>query len=359
MTASVITAFHISVVSVYDLGTQVKRSWSNIQRTNVQYSSQPGEHEAYNSTQPTRNDFQNQNLMRRFNISPSGSDVLVFIRIQKTGSSTLSFHLIKDIDISPWCKGDNNTSNNCYKLWRHNVLFQTHNTHWPCRLHADWTYLHDCAAWVMDLRHNRQTERRYMYITMVRDPLRRFISEWKHVARGTAWSQALVCNGHSATEKEVPRCYRGKNWAFVTLDDFMDCPSNLAINRQTRMLANLSVVGCYNASASGLSYDERHYRMLASAKENLRNMAYFGLTDYQELSQILFEHTFNLKFVTKFENSPSNQTHSGRHILRDVHREKIVYLNRFDFLLYQYAKDLFFQRLREQGLLANRFDRGN
>ncbi|XP_048250638.1 heparan-sulfate 6-O-sulfotransferase 3-B-like [Haliotis rufescens] len=214
-------------------------------------------------------------------------------------------------------------------------------------VHPDWTYLHECVDGAMDKRYGRHFQRRYMYITMVRDPVRRFVSEWKHVYRGTTWEKArLVCNGRPATEKEVPPCFNTTNWFHVTLQDFMDCASNLAINRQTRMLANLSIVGCYNTSASGLTNDERHYLMLASAKENLRNMAYFGLTGYQELSQILFEKTFNLNFITKFKDTPPSKTRSGIVNLSNVQRDKILHLNRFDVMLYQYAKGLFFQRLQ-------------
>ena len=41
--------------------------------------------------------------------------------------------------------------------------------------------------------------------------------------------------------------------------------------------------------------EERETVMLASAKRNLREMAFFGLTEYQEQSQYLFEEIFNLK----------------------------------------------------------------
>lgn len=37
--------------------------------------------------------------------------------------------------------------------------------------------------------------------------------------------------------------------------------------------------------------------MLLSAKNNLKKMAFFGLTEEQEISQYLFEVTFNLRYV--------------------------------------------------------------
>lgn len=70
----------------------------------------------------------------------------------------------------------------------------------------------------------------------------------------------------------------------------MECPYNLATNRQTRMLADLSMVGCYNST---LSKVDRHRLMLASAKHNLQFMPFFMLTEYQKVY-----NTF--KYYTQF-----------------------------------------------------------
>lgn len=74
----------------------------------------------------------------------------------------------------------------------------------------------------------------------------------------------------------------GENWAGVTFDEFSKCDSNLAINRQTRMLSDLALVGCYNKSS--IPAHERDRIMLASAKKNLASISYFGLTEYQKVS---------------------------------------------------------------------------
>lgn len=73
----------------------------------------------------------------------------------------------------------------------------------------------------------------------------------------------------------------GENWMGVQLDEFMSCDSNLATNRQTRMLSDLALVGCYNKSTAPAH--ERDRIMLASAKRNLAAMSYFGLTEYQKV----------------------------------------------------------------------------
>ena len=42
------------------------------------------------------------------------------------------------------------------------------------------------------------------------------------------------------------KCFEGENWSDVSLEKFLECDQNLAFNRQTRMLADLSLVGCYS-----------------------------------------------------------------------------------------------------------------
>lgn len=74
----------------------------------------------------------------------------------------------------------------------------------------------------------------------------------------------------------------GENWAGVSFDEFSKCDSNLAINRQTRMLSDLALVGCYDKSS--MPAHERDRIILASAKKNLASMSYFGLTEYQKVS---------------------------------------------------------------------------
>lgn len=122
----------------------------------------------------------------------------------------------------------------------------------------------------------------------------------------------------------------------------MDCPYNLANNRQTRMLADLSLVGCYNVSAMG--EEERWAVLLESAKRNLLGMAFFGLTEYQRKTQYLFERTFNLEFIAPF--TQLNGTRASSVEVPSETQHRILQLNRWDVELYEYARDLFLQRFQ-------------
>lgn len=151
-----------------------------------------------------------------------------------------------------------------------------------------------------------------------------------------------MCGGREPTENELPTCYNGSNWKGVTLQQFIDCPSNLAVNRQTRMLADLTLVGCYNLSV--LSTKERDSILLESAKKNLRRMAFFGICENQTASGYLFESTFKMKFTKPLLQL--NETRSSvalESISYDV-VQQIKDLNRLDVELYHYALSLMEER---------------
>ena len=55
---------------------------------------------------------------------------------------------------------------------------------------------------------------------------------------------SLRCGGREHSELNT-KCYSGEDWTNVSLEEFINCDSNLAWNRQTRMLADLTQIGCY------------------------------------------------------------------------------------------------------------------
>ncbi len=196
--------------------------------------------------------------------------------------------------------------------------------------------------------------RKFYYITLLRDPISRYLSEWRHVQRGATWKTSLhMCDGRTPTPEELPPCYEGSDWSGCTLQQFMDCPYNLANNRQVRMLADLSLVGCYNLST--VTEKRRSQLLLESAKKNLRDMAFFGLTEFQRKTQYLFERTFHLKFIRPFMQF--NSTRAAGVDLGNDTIQRIEELNDLDMKLYDYAKDLFLQRYQYKHMLDRREQR--
>ncbi|KAL5275280.1 HS6ST1 family protein [Megaselia abdita] len=282
-----------------------------------------------------------------FQFDMDGHDVMVFLHIQKTGGTSFGRHLVRDLDLKRPCECQRKRKRCfCFRPHRNeNWLFSRYSTGWKCGLHADWTELTNCVDEELNKNEGETSKRRYLYITILREPISRYMSEYRHVKRGATWKGSRHwCLGKQASAEELPPCYQGNDWLGVTLNDFASCESNLAINRQTRMLADLAQVGCYNKT--GFDPKERERIMLASAKEHLAAMAYFGLTEYQKISQYIFEETFNLRFAIPFEQHNSTISQSSLNSLQKQQVDKIKKLNSLDIELYTFAKNLLFQRFQ-------------
>lgn len=288
-----------------------------------------------------------------------GNDVMVFLHIQKTGGSMFGAHLINNLDIERPCACPRKRSRsrhipikrycNCFRPGSSRIwLFSRLHLGWPCGLHADWTEHRECVPKYMNKREGHNKLRKFVYITILREPVSRFLSEFYFVVKkGDMWRTAsLRCNGRSPTRDELPPCFEREDLSDITFEEFIGCPWNLAFNRQARMLADLRRVNCYNTT--GMLTEERGKLMLESAMRNLREMAFFGLTEYQEESQYLFEKTFGLKFLVPFTQLSESETTAGAALpkLNSSLLAEVKTLNSLDIELYVFARNLFFKRLK-------------
>ena len=274
-------------------------------------------------------------IKERYNIS--SEDLLVLLHIQKTGGTAFERHLVHDLQISTPCSCNNErrrchcprprpTSNaklqsQAKTLADFTWLISRFSIGWACGLHPDFTQLKRCLLGL----------RRLFFLTFLRHPLHRFVSEFRHVRRGATWKSSKGhCRNHN-----TQLCYKDQpHWSNVSLDDFINCPNNMAINRQTRMLAS------YNDHLCDESHVENNI-LLASAMNNLDKMAFFGICEQQRASQLLFERTFGLKFSPPFKQSNENETREFIAKLPGEVRDRILELNSLDLKLYNYAVDLF------------------
>ncbi|XP_058515037.1 heparan-sulfate 6-O-sulfotransferase 2 isoform X1 [Ochotona princeps] len=303
-----------------------------------------------------RYNFSRGDLLRKVDFDIKGDDLIVFLHIQKTGGTTFGRHLVRNIQLEQPCEcrvGQKKCT--CHRPGKRETwLFSRFSTGWSCGLHADWTELTSCVPAVVDGKRDAKLRparwrifqildaaRNFHYITILRDPVSRYLSEWRHVQRGATWKASLhVCDGRPPTSEELPSCYTGDDWSGCPLKEFMDCPYNLANNRQVRMLSDLTLVGCYNLSV--MPEKQRNKVLLESAKANLKHMAFFGLTEFQRKTQYLFEKTFNMNFISPF--TQYNTTRASSVEINEEIQKRIEGLNFLDMELYSYAKDLFLQR---------------
>ena len=137
-----------------------------------------------------------------------------------------------------------------------------------------------------------------------------------------------------------------QRWSTQTLGDFVTCSDNPANNRQVRMLGNYDAISanCHNLDI--IPQDDIYAHLLSTAKENLKNMAFFGLAEYQKETQALFMKTFGIEQSGASELLQTTETHASCLGVTDAMQLRIRSLNTFDYELYVYAKDLFFQRLK-------------
>lgn len=276
------------------------------------------------------------------------NDVLVFIHIQKTAGTSFEKFLVHHLNIEQPCqciKGRKRCTcfrpNRPKEIW----LFSRYSTGWLCGLHADFTelYVSGCVDQMLNKREGTQRSRRYFYTTFLREPISRFISEYRHVNRGATWiASRHICNGRAPTSDELPLCFDpNQGWDDVSLNEFLHCPFNLAFNRQTRMLADLTLVNCY--ARNGTDPKTRDRILLESAKRNLMNMTFFGIKERMEDSQMMFERLFNISFnrqLSAWSRSKSNDTDVTSKQMKLIRKH-----NELDIELYDYALKLFDHRL--------------
>ncbi|CAI2737544.1 unnamed protein product [Dicrocoelium dendriticum] len=211
---------------------------------------------------------------------------------------------------------------------------------------------------------------------MLRNPVERYLSEWLQMRRGATWHTSLLrCNGKSARSGWFRPCYtvpefmsnvtspaylpRRQTWYNVSLQTFLRCQFNLANNRQTRMLANLTSLGCYSKLAQWLKPSRSPYQLLSTAQRTLclsakYNLAgifrTFGLSDHMVYTQYMLQRALKIVFNFPLTNLSSfvhgNRTHTQdvMHMMSATDLLKVYYANRLDAELYEFAKRLFLLR---------------
>ena len=305
----------------------------------------------------------------------ANTDILTFIHIQKTGGSDFLSHIVtarhKRSDLrlcyppSDYLRKrvrkkreflvcslrpprrSKKTTLALPEMW----LVSEKTFGWICGLHPYLSEMKTCLpAFLNDNFGYKQ--RRFNFFTILRHPVVRFLSEYMHVRRGATWAYGHQCGGKMITEKQVPACYdgyyKGKSWKSVSLQNFMDCPHNWAMNRQTVMLADLEAAGCFNTSH--INSKHREQLLLNSAKRNLEKISFFGLSEYMVESEQLFEHRFNVKFDVPCKQKKIDYLHSAP-LLHQVWNNSTLYnriaeLNNLDMELYNHALKIFSRRLK-------------
>jgi hypothetical protein len=303
----------------------------------------------------------------------TASDVLVHVHVPRTGGSTFDMQLVHLKGTN--CRKITATEFHCSKTSSNGGTDGLIGAQWLlsrftgqflfCGVHASLQRLATCIPLLLSvmpvvgrpLPSLEQTlnseaatlrQRHLHYITFLRNPVDRFLSEFNSHYCGfpsdfanyasdsvhTHVPSSFYCNGtlrkrsfvdcstqlsankasrlaHPKAENNVQNATaETKPDMLPTLPNFLWCRPNAAINRQVRMLGDSQCVddedgrtdGSATGSATGSANDsgairrERGRQMLESAKRNLERISYFGLLEQRVQSECLFEWTFGLHF---------------------------------------------------------------
>ncbi|XP_067687104.1 heparan-sulfate 6-O-sulfotransferase 2-like [Haliotis asinina] len=296
--------------------------------------------EVYEEVIPAQNVYGTN--VETFYIDKMGHDVLVFVQIPYTGAEDLSTLLQNGLIYGKCrnCYGQRDCP--CYVYSREQVLFSSIKHPWPCGYYPAVRALKACigASRNQGVRRRPLRQMRYLFVTLLRYPAHQFYNEWDEVRNHgwQKWSRFPAAKVDNAN-RECSAMFKGKNLSFKT---FTSCPQNPAFNRQTRMLANVTLDECL--STTGMSEVQCYDTMLISAKDTLKHMPFFGITEYSYMTQVLFEETFQLKVVDKYLHVKHLKTFMSLSNISSEDMETISNVNKYDFLLYDYAMGLFFER---------------
>jgi len=179
------------------------------------------------------------------------------------------------------------------------------------------------------------------FLTFLRDPVGRAISEYRHITEGlvaqfgphtfgAAWDYNFTYN---------PKRTLAQKRTQGTLDRWLECGDCKvgSSNRMARFMAGLSTTGTTGA--------EEESRMVSAAKENLRRCALIGLMERYEDSMLILRNTFPLGLgrMDRYSNSPHPKTGVQVEVTKEQ-TERIRVMNSADVELYDYARELFQSR---------------
>ena len=332
---------------------------------------------------------------------PHGNDTMVFLHVQKTGGSAFLEHMVTlqqpmfqrvgsalvgrtplklcKMGNYKWKRGGgflNQTLDmhlewcprNMLNLKGETWLISEKTTGWMCGVHALYVDFIHCLRNVTKFNKMAKVKqyyplvssnRTFHYVTLLRHPVLRYLSEYLQTTRGACWPvHSRVCGGEIVT-KQTPLCAHCKMKLLAnsgrhvqeSLKEYLGCDVIWRKNRLTFALADSEQVTCWNRTQ--YTSKERGELLLESAKQNLLKFSFFGILEFQKESGWLFERTFGMEFGIPPPHLPFNSSMANlllqELLMHTSLYDKVIARNKWDLELYWFALEEFEKRMNAFG----------
>eukprot|EP00308_Calcidiscus_leptoporus_P001424 CAMPEP_0119378666 /NCGR_PEP_ID=MMETSP1334-20130426/49299_1 /TAXON_ID=127549 /ORGANISM="Calcidiscus leptoporus, Strain RCC1130" /LENGTH=310 /DNA_ID=CAMNT_0007397949 /DNA_START=78 /DNA_END=1010 /DNA_ORIENTATION=- len=257
-------------------------------------------------------------------------------------------------------------------------LVSPDTTGWHGGVHSPVRVVQKYMMAAARLTSKRSLARDNHYVTILREPVTRFLSEFYESFDG--WEAAYGMNTMPVAEGRcsalLPPELRNistnidetsKNEYDRLFDSWVHCPFNQAADRQTRSLS-------FNPESPSLWKQRNSSRrdfledLCAAlpprdpagecahlvARHTLVQLSYFAINEERCASEKLFEAQFGLRFSAKQSTHEGKDAHKVPGLRMDAltraQQQRVRWLNRYDLLLYAEARAIFQKRLRSYGI---------
>jgi len=199
-----------------------------------------------------------------------------------------------------------------------------------------------------------------IWLTFLRSPVERVVSQYHNHVNEARQPESWINRVQNTKIEDIPVSEEWREYHKLmknyTLIDWVTSENRHA-NATACNLQTQSFISRYQTDETGCRIDKRDWSiydadLVKEAKENLeKNFEFIGLQEYFDLSLDIFAMTFgrysfsdSSAFTT---NLNTDKSFGSKYALPEEDRQIIEDRNSMDLELYNFAKDLFFKRLRE------------
>ncbi|MGI0026214.1 MAG: sulfotransferase family 2 domain-containing protein [Nitrosopumilaceae archaeon] len=252
-------------------------------------------------------------------------DILYFMHIPKTAGTTLVTIIDDHFDLDSICKA---------QLWVQ-ILQNRHQDFAKCRLiRGHFGYgLHNILP------------KKPAYITMLRDPIERTISQYEHSRRSkfARLKDSSIIDtsfSHLINDPTASPIFTNKQTRHLALDlDVLSLTAHMDKDSKDNFF--------YDSFMAFMSPDISDEKMLNIAKQHLSEFAFFGITERFEDSLSLMCYTFGWKPIPNIIKQNVAPSRSAKEELAKETLDAITECTRLDTELYQYACKIFDDRFSQ------------